>query len=145
MPKKRHDIKDIALNIFSKKPFLYDSELPLLWNDELAETLFLPGVDGELEVVVSSVLYDFDTPARELGLAWIRDYASLNLNSDSGVLPKIFYQVLGLLAESQIRMLRGESLVGFLGSDNAAWVRKALDENWLDPESRKALVSMLVV
>jgi len=145
MPKKLHDITDIALNIFSKEHFFYDSELPVLWNDELAETLVLPGVDEELEVVVSSVLYDFDTPAREVGLVWIRDYASLNLNSDSGVLPKIFYQVLGLLAESQIRMLRGESLVGFLGSDDETWVRKALDENWLDPESRKALVSILAV
>lgn len=145
MSKTHNDIKNFVLNIFSKKPFFYDSELPLLWKDELAETFFLPGVDGELEVVVSSVLYDFDTPAREVGLASIRDYASLNLNSDSGVLPAEFYQVLVLLAESRIRLFRGESLVDFLDANQQGCVRKALDENWLDPESRKALVSMLSV
>lgn len=139
------EIKDIALSLFSKKTFYYDSELPFLWKDELAEVLFLPCVDGEVEVAVSAVLFNFDTPAREVGLASIRDYASLNLNSnsDSGVLPKLFYQVLGLLAEGQIRLLQGESLVGFLGSKEEDWVRKALDENWLDMESRRALVSFL--
>lgn len=141
----RASTKEITLSLFSDQPLFYDSELPVLWKEELAEILLLPGVAGEVEVevAVSSILYEFDTPAREMGLSWIQDYASKNLSFDNGVLPPIFYHVLKILAESRIRLLREESFDGRLNSNEEVWIRRALDGKWLDIESQTALNSLL--
>ena len=145
--------------LFSSEPFYYDSELPDLWLDELAEILSIPAPPSsgsasatllqtesdsqEVDISIHDLLFQKDCPNRQIGLVMVRKYAEINTRAEDRILPKDFYLALSILADAQHKSSQEQNPAEGLHPDSVSFIQKILDENWLDPASREALGSLL--
>lgn len=137
--------KELALSIFSKEPFFYESELPLLWQAEMKERVELPeNFDiNRASIPVTSVLHNELISRREEALKTIIEYSRNALSSESHYLPRKFYLILQILAETRLCSLQQQELTDCLTDEHKKIIHTALSEKWLDPDSRSALESIV--
>ena len=143
--------------LFSSEPFYYDSELPDLWLDELAEILSIPAPppsgsatllrtepdSQEVDISIHDLLFKKDCPNRQIGLGMVREYAEINTRAEDRILPKDFYLALSILADAQQKSSQDQNPDEGLHPDSVNFIQKVLNENWLDPASREVLGSLL--